>query len=538
VDERRALSAGLDPRLDTGPNQDDEISLRPYFDMIWRQRQIVLAATVGVGVLFILAAIALVILSPAERIASIPFRLLFEGAAENKYPNDTPFSPTEIVAAPVLTEVFQINDLQRFGKFDVFKDTVFVLQSNPQIDQLEYEFAARLSDSKLTPVDRARIEADFKSKRDALTDPSFTLTLRRSERFTVMPRDLAQKVLTDTLATWARQAELRKGVMRYNIAALSSKLLSRQMLEDSDYLVGADQLRAKAVRIINTVDELEKVPGANALRPEKEDISLPEIRATLEDVLRFELEPLLGIIRSEGVSKNARLVSLYASNMVFQLELDKQESDARARALQTSLREYSSQTGSRATENGRPNGGQPQSGLDTPGLMPQLTESFLDRLQSMSALTQKGELEYRRKLTDQTIKEATHAATLDKEVAYYKGLLKSVEGIGNRPAGSPELVALIKTRSAKAFDVIEKATNQLSVLYQEISRHNLNPTVSLYAVTGPFTDRTQYSRPFSRLALLLLFVMLGTFVAMSAAVLVYSLVRRKPVPAPRPPALT
>ncbi len=515
--------------------QDDEISLQPYFETLWRFRQVILAGTVVVALLFLLASIALVILSPSERVASIPFRLLFDGAAENRYPNETPFSPMEIVGAPVIAEVFRINELERFGKYENFKDAIFVQQSSPQIDMLEYEYAARLGDTKLTPVDRARIEADFRSKRDALTDPSFALSLRRSERFKRLPRELAQKVLTDTLSTWAQQAEIRKGVMKYNVPILSSKVLSRQTLEESDYLVAADQLRSKAVRIINTIDELEKVPGALTLRTAKDDISLPEIRASLEDVLRFELEPLLGIIRSEGITRNARLLSLYASNMVFQLQLERQEIESRARALQTSLHEYVSQTGSRSVE-GVAAGGTRQSGLDTPGLMPQLSESFLDRLQAMSALSQTGELEYRRKLTDQVIRETRQSATLDKELAYYQDILKAVLGSGSRPAGSPELIALVKARSLKAFGTIEHATNQLSVLYDELSLHNLNPSARLFAITGPFADHTTLSRPFSRLALSLLFVLLGTFIAMCVLVLLYNAVRRQPVQAPSPPA--
>lgn len=508
--------------------EDVDISLQPYVDVLRRYRRVILALTLIVGVLFILTAVGAVLLSPSERIASISFRLLFEGAAQNKYPNDAPFSPVEIVAAPVAAEVYRANDLQRFGKFEDFKDSLFVQQANPELDVLGYEYESRLADSKLTTVDRARIEEDFRRRREALVDPTFALSLRRSERFKVLPRELTQKVLTDTLTTWALQAEKTKGVMKYQVPVLSSKVFSRETLENNDYLVAADQLRAGTLRILATVTALEKVPGALTVRTSKDGITLPEIRARLEDVMRFELEPLLGIIRSEGITKNSRLVSLYASNMVFQLQLDKQEIQSRAQALQTSLRDYVAPTASGTTTDNRGAGALRQGGgLDTPGLMPQLSESFLDRLEKMSALTQKGEMEYRRKLTDQVILETRQVATVEKELAYYQALLKNVESIGNRSAGNPELVTLIKARSLKAFEGIEKATDQLSVLYQEISAQNLNPAARLFEFTGPFSDHTATSRPLARMGLMLLFVMLGTLIVVSAACLVYEMVLRK-----------
>ena len=58
-------------------------------------------------------------------------------------------------------------------------------------------------------------------------------------------------------------------------------------------------------------------------------MSLPEIRATLEDSIQFDIEPLLGIIRSQGITKNAQQLAMCASNTAFQIRLDKEEIEAR-----------------------------------------------------------------------------------------------------------------------------------------------------------------------------------------------------------------
>jgi len=519
--ERNQADAG-------GDYHDDEISLRPYVDTLWRYRRIIKGAAIAVSVVFIVGVLALLLIYPSERVASLPFRLLFDGAALNQYPNKTPFSPTEIVGAPIVTEVFKANDLQQYGKYEGFKDALFIQQSNPKLDLLAYEYQAKLADTKLSPVDRARIEEEFNKKREALTDPSFSLSLRRSERFKALPGDLAQKVLNDTLATWAMQAE-RMGAMKYQVPILSSIVLSKQSLDTEDYLIAADLLRVKAARIITTIAEFEKIPGALTIRTSKDHVSLPEVRVNIEDAVRFDLEPLLGIIRSEGVTKNARLLALYATTQIFQLRLEKQAAEGRARAVQNSLADYTAQRVSRGGSDTKLGGagGARQPGFDTPAMIPQFGESFLDRLVEMSAQTQTSDVQYRQKLTDLVIQENTSVTTLDKELAYYEDLSKSVQGIGGRPAGSPELVNLIKSRSQMAFSVISKGADQLVDLYRELSAQNLNPVARLYAVTGPFAQHTQLSLSFRSVAFAFVLVMLLTLVVVPVGCLLHDAMKQR-----------
>lgn len=513
-------------------DEDDEISLRPHFETVWRHRRVLKWASTAVLLAFTVGLLLSLLVFPPQRIASVQFRLLFDGAAQSRYPNGQPFSPAEIVGAPVVIEVYAKNDLQRFGKYEAFKESLFIQQSNPALDLLALEYQSKLSDTKLTPVDRARIEDEFKKKREALLDPVFSLTLRRSERLTALPRDLVQKVLTDTLDTWAQQADQRKGALRYQVPVFSSNVLSRQSLESEDYFVAADLLRSKSLRIIETIAELEEVPGALTIRTAKDNISLPEIRASIEDAVRFDLEPLLGIIRSEGITRNARLLSLYASNQLFQLRLDRQAAQGRAQVLQDSLRDYMSQRVSRSGSGAAPGtSGAParQGGsFETPALIPQFGESFLDRLVEMSTQTQTSDVLYRQKLTDQIIAEGTHIAQIDKELAYYEDLVQTVRGITGR-SGTPELVAFIKKRSQTAFDSISKATDQMRDLYKELSEQNLMPEARLYAITGPFAMHTTSALAFRSVALAFVLVMMLTLIVVPVGILVYDATRKRRV---------
>jgi hypothetical protein len=458
---------------------------------------------------------------PAERTGSIQFRLLFDGAAAGQYANGTPFSVSEIVASPVLTEVYKVNDLQRFGKYEDFKDSMFVQQSNPELDLLAYEYQGLLADTKLSPVDRARIEDEFRKKRAAIVDPSYSISMRRSERLKTLPRALMEKVLMDTLNTWATQADERKGATKYNVAVLSSNVLQRDVLEREDYLVAIDILRSKTNRVLETLTEIAKLPGAEVIRVGSERVTLADVRTSLEDVVRFKLEPLLGLIRSEGVTKNSRVLALYAGNQLFQLRLEQQESADIVQALQVALRENMAP---RTASSGDSKTGAPGPGSGGQAVVPQLDQSFLDRIMTLS--TAQADAEYRRKLTDRLIAESVKMAAQSREAAYYDDLAKELRTTTTRSVGSPEVVALIKTRSLEAFDQIAKGVEQTAAIYRELSALNLNPSTTLFSVRGPFSLQTQRSLTSKTVALYFVLVMMLTLIVAPIGCLAHHAVRK------------
>ena len=196
----------VEPGGDVYPVYNDEISLQPLLRTLWSYRQVISLAVAGVMACFVVAMLAAYAFQAVERLGTLEFRLLFEGASQGQYPNGTLFSSAEITSTPVLTEVFETNDLERYGSYEDFKNSVFVLQSNPELELLSYEYEAKLAASGLSPVDRRRIEDGFRTRRQSLTDSRFSLTLRGDALVARMPSSLVSKVLDDTLATWARQA--------------------------------------------------------------------------------------------------------------------------------------------------------------------------------------------------------------------------------------------------------------------------------------------------------------------------------------------
>lgn len=475
---------------DATTDRTDEISLAPYIQILKGYRRIIGASLLGMAGFYLVGVLLVALLSPVERTGSVQFRLLFDGAERGEYPNHTLFNPAEIVAAPVLTEVFRSNNLGRFGKYEDFKDSVFVLQSNAELEMLTYEYRGLLADTKLVPVDRARIEDEFRRRRAALADPMFSVNMRRSERLVTLPRDLMNKVLIDILNVWAKQAYERKGATRYNVDVLSAGILQRDVLDREDYLVAIDILRAKTIRVIDTLDEIAKLPGARTIRVGPAQVSLAEVRAGLEDVIRFKLEPLLGLIRSEGVAKNPRSLVLYASNQAFQLRQERQESADRVRALQDSLREFTAQGPQQVeVKGGGAASGAVQGGAQS--VMAQFDQSFLDRIMALS--TAREDSQYKRKLTDRIIEESDLMAAKTREASYYEGLVKELQGSSSRASGASDVVRVIASRTAEAYEEISKGIEQTATIYRDLSALNLNPSTAVYTVTEPFSMVTRWA---------------------------------------------
>lgn len=473
------------PHESSAETASEVVSLRPLLQLLAKYRNVIAIAVVGAMALCGAGLLAIAALKPTERTGSLQFRLLFDGASEGRYPNGTSFSPAEIVATPVLNEVFRINDLQRYGSYQDFKDSMAVLRSSVAIDMLAAAYSARLADTRLTAVDRARIEDEFRKKREALIDPVYTVTIRRSERLSSMPAALMEKVLNDTLQVWARQTDEVKGVTRFDVPVFSPNILKPDILEQ-DYLMAADGLRVQARRAAGLAAKLMQLPGASSIRSEKDRTSLSDVSYDIADTLRNRIEPLILLIQDQGLAARPQAVSKYLQGRVTDIRLERDATNARIAALQDALRGYMTSS-SRPRETPGQTGTRPAAPLEGQTVIPQMSDSFLDRIIEMSTQTQAADVEYRKKLTDRIIREGEALFELNQSAGYYEALER-----GFRPAaravtaGEEEIRAQLRV----AYDALVLAINRLMTLYDELSAQRLNPATMLYAVSDPFSSRT------------------------------------------------
>ena len=202
--------------------------------------------------------------------------------------------------------------------------------------------------------------------------------------------------------------------------------------------------------------------------------------------MRSQIQPLA---RMTGLSRDPESLGRYIDDQLFHISLQRAETEKRVTAVQQSLRAYMLQGQAVAVREAGSGSGEliPTVGPGGEAMMPQLGESFLDRLVEMTRLN--SDIEYRQRLTDRVINESVAMAALEREQAYYEGL--SRPRVEPSEAGEESELTIITARFQGAFDQVVTAVDRVNAIYDELSTQNLNPTTLLYTVTAPFTMRTE-----------------------------------------------
>ncbi|MCD6525712.1 MAG: hypothetical protein J7K75_01815 [Desulfuromonas sp.] len=467
----------------------EEISLSDLLAVLWSYRaKIVISLLVTVALLMSVLLVVYV-RTPNQRSASLPFRILFEGAENGKYPNDLKFSPSDIVSAPVIEQVYTNNDLLEYLTFEEFKGALFVYESNAALTMLDKEYQQKLSNSKLSAVDRQTLEAEYQEKRQSLRNASYELKFFHSGGLFELPQVLIDKVLKEVLVTWARVADEQKGGFKYRIPVYTRNILPPSLLEKQDYIVSIDVFKNKIDQIIDNIEEIKLLPGAQVARVGEQRIGLEEILLNLMDTRRFKLEPLIGLIRNVGLSKDVALSLLYLENKLFQLNLKQKEAKNKIAVLENSLSSYLEKTQrivSSSELNNSSNRGQNNGGRIAATYIPQFGDSFLDRVVEMS--TQGNDAEFRQEITARIVEEGLGIAEIEKEAEYYNSLISAMRNVGDKDTATYDtIVTMVKTSFSEINQDLIGALDDINAIYTLISKNNLRPETELYTITNPLS---------------------------------------------------
>jgi hypothetical protein len=317
----------------------------------------------------------------------------------------------------------------------------------------------------------------------------------------------------------------------------SKNIIQRDFIGAEDYIIGVDILRSKIQRIVSNIDTIAVLPGAAVTRTGAERVSLAEMRANLEDVQRFKIQPLIGLIRSTGLSKDPQLAILYLENQLFQNRLDSNEATGTVRTLQDSLRQYLEQksvvaaAGQRPAGQGSEGAQAPMFGAGVPALIPQFGESFLDRLVEMSTVN--NDVRFRQDITERVIAAGVKAVSLEKETAYYEDLIAALRGAlragksVDSLAVSKRAVEMVRGRSEEVLGDIVRALDGINAIYEQISAHNLNANNFLYTVTAPMAQRVERAVTLRRLAMYGSLVLMVSLMLVPLACLIHHYFRKE-----------
>jgi hypothetical protein len=486
---------------------DAPLSVSHFIHVLRAYLPVIVIAMSSVIIGYALIAILLFITSPGQRTTAQPFRLEFQGASEGKLPNGIRFSPSEIVSTPVLLKVYQMDELSRFIKFGDFSRSVFVQESNFTYERLVADYQGRLNDPKLSPIDRERMEKEFDAKRQSISKDDYAVSYARRSGSGDIPESLVRKVLADILNSWSEIVINEQHALDYRVSVLSPQILDQSEVQNNDPIVAIEVLRSKIYQVVDNIEEINKLPAAELVKT-SDRMSLAETRIRLEDIVRFQLEPLVGVARASGLVANPAVTIHFLENQLAYEQRRLKSATAAADAARDALAMYSNEPRT-AAENGATFPGQrSRGGMATEGetVMPQISETFLDRLIGLSK--QAVDAQYRQKLIDEYHDALAATIPVQEAVTYQTEVLQQMKGTVATGPRSDRAAVDHEIQAATAE--VRRLIGKVNEIYRLLSR-NLHPSTQLYSQTSPPITRIEHAQTLSRLALYGVALLLATF---------------------------
>ena len=472
------------PMANNNGEDDGSVDLRPYFQMLRTHRKTALRFLFAAVALFLVLCFFFLLLSPKERVAESRIRFLFEGAEEGKYPNGDLFSPLEPISTVVLQEVYGTNDLKRFLPFEQFKKGFTVLQRNLEREKLDADYKARLGDPKMTSVERDRLIREYRERVAALRSAEYSLIYSQQYALSTIPSETLRKVMVDVVSVWARNADLKKGALSYRISVFSPKMVTAQLaVKGCDPVIALDILRNHVQKVVRNIDQIMNLPGAAFVQDEKEGEKLIDIRNRLMEMERFQINPLIGRVRSQGITRDPAGTMSYLENQLFQLNLQRRAAQERVQLLEASLKSYLQERGSVSPEGSAASG-------SVSAVIPQVNADFFDKVMEIGQKT--SDLEYRKSITERIIKAGDELVTLEKDARYYEEFLRLFQRRGFSRAGEAQIVSC-EAKYREIASQLVRSIQEINTIYEVIAKQNLNPDSLLYTVAAPPFSTTRYA---------------------------------------------
>lgn len=463
------------------------VSIRRIFSVLRAYSGMIILSLAAVATAYILLAACYFLFSPAQRVVALPFRLEFDGAEVGTYPNGLKFSGNEIISTPILLDVYNSNDLKRFAGFPAFAHSVYVIETNKTYERVAAQYRARLADTRLSAVDRERIEKEFDDMVASINKNEYTISINVDG--SNVPPEVGRKALSDILNAWARHAAVGQGVLHHDVAVMSPGFVAKMKIDPNDLLSTVLLLRTTAHQIIDNLEYLDRIPGARLIRTPKDLTSIQELSLRLDDMLRFNIEPLVAVVTTSpgDVALATRLLETQLAYDQRQLSAQQQRVDAIRQTLAT----YATSAGATtsldtASFSGTRSGTTKDDRAVAPdaAMVPQLSDSFIDRIvQLASGATDQT---YRQQLANDLRTSSLAMIPLQSSVEYHRQALEQVRANAPRPALPREQVVARVMETRRDLESIVSTMNDLYIL----SSSNLSPSTELYRVTAPATTTT------------------------------------------------
>jgi hypothetical protein len=484
----------------------DSVSISALLTQLWVRRRSLFMQSLVYTLIIIAVGSAFYFSRTKTYVAEINFRILFDGIDKNQYPNELPFSTADILNTPILKAVFERNDLQKFIDFQKFKAGLAIIQTNEQLQFLEYEYAEKLGSRNLTAESRKKLEEEFMEKRRSAMVPVYRLTFSGQGIVDPIPWDLVHKSLVDILNTWAVYADQVKGSNKYQVFTVSPSIINEDLIFKSDFLVATDFLRLTIKRCLQDIKTLKAIPGASNIRTAEGGVSLRDLEFRLLDIEKFLLSPIAGLIRQGAISRDLQSAMGYLENQIFRLKIDLDQAEASRTVYENSFKQYLQRS---AGQQAYPSAGSAfvpgsnQGMGNVPAMIPQFGADFLENLLQMGK--EMSDAKFRQDLITQMTQEGLKRVDAEAELKFYKEVTNRIDSALSG-AQTPTQKAKLEEAQQRIMQTHEitiaelrKIADKIREIYESLSRLNLNPENVAYQLIGPAQVKAGTTLPASKI---------------------------------------
>ncbi len=462
----------------------DEISLADIFAKLVKQRGVLIAAVVLVGLITASCLFYARLMLPSAEYVEQPFELSFDGVLQQRYPNGQRFNYADIVDMSILKEVYSANKLESYLTLEDFGRAVVITEINDEMELIRKEYKAELSSNKLSTVDRSEIERAFSERMNSLKKPLFRLRWH-GEKAAEIPRPILEKALADVLAEWAKDAIERKGAFRLGGGLLSPAILKTPIFESKeDALMRIDAYRQIIDKAALQLAALKSLPGALQMRLPN-DISLEEVAMQLQTIKTFRFPMLKEYARLFGQDEDVKMNRFYAETRLESIRLNEKLLLDQGQVLQDAWDSQALMSSSHRMMGGGALGTEVDPSYALRG---SVDGAMMDKIAGL--VEEAGQTKYRQKLLNRIIEHGYLVASLKKEKLFYEQYAS--KGGSEFVEGSENTISRFNDQMKLTSDAMSSLLQDMQDIHAQISESQLTRGGVLYSLNGPVLYEKTY----------------------------------------------
>jgi len=467
VSSDRAITVG-DPRVD-------------ILGALARHWRWFFVSTVAVGLLTVVGLAIIWLLPATNRTGTIEVTLLFPGASDGKLPNGAPFNVLEMSSAAVVEPIWRSQGLERAIPIADLLRSLTVTRGGSEARALAELYQSKLSNSKLTVLERDAIEREWRAGIAALNSSAVRLTMTDSKN-RLSDEQITQflSVLPKVWATWSDAIGAR--TYDYPIPSGAELRASESQLSegaDKVVLAGAVVRHFERLKDFNdtlalTLASLSKLPGSDAVRDGR-GASLTDLAQEVRSMSRNMVIPAyIEALATAKVKDPRGYQALRAARMQLQ-QSQYDEAKERALVLKQVFDDFMEVTNSGTS---RTQSSMGQNTEQQTGLVANVDGTFIDRVIDQAVLSR--DVSYRRELTEKRLQAELAVVQLASAQDFERWLDKSV----NEQIEADTVQGSASQQIKLLTEQTAELSNRVAVVMGLLSQRNFNSAAAMYRVDG------------------------------------------------------